>query len=88
MRMPETCWTVSKQQVINLKSCRILLVASDESMMMHGLANPKSFNTFKMLNPLFRHSRNAKVKHNRQTYRHSNTMKVIIFHTSESFLSL
>ena len=44
MRMPETCWTVSKQQVINLKSCRILLVASDESMMMHGLANPENIN--------------------------------------------
>ena len=41
MRMPETCWAVSKQQVINLKSCCILLVDSDESMMMHGLANPK-----------------------------------------------
>jgi hypothetical protein len=41
MRMPETCWAVSKRQVINLRSCCILLVDSVESMMMHGLANPK-----------------------------------------------
>jgi hypothetical protein len=40
--MPETCWAVFKWQVINLKSCCILLVDSVESMMMHGLANPKS----------------------------------------------
>jgi hypothetical protein len=38
--MPETCWAVFKQ-VINSKSCCILLVDSVESMMMHGLANPK-----------------------------------------------
>jgi hypothetical protein len=43
MRMPETCWAVSKLQVINLRGCCILLVDSVESMMMqHGLANPKS----------------------------------------------
>jgi len=41
MRMPETCWAVSKRQVINLRSCCILLVDSVECMMMHGLANPK-----------------------------------------------
>ena len=41
MRMPETCWAVSKRQVINLRSCCILLVDSVESIMMHGLANPK-----------------------------------------------
>ena len=32
---------VCKRQVINLRSCCILLVDSVESMMMHGLANPK-----------------------------------------------
>jgi hypothetical protein len=36
-----TCWAVFKRQVINLRSCCILLVDSVESMMMHGLANPK-----------------------------------------------
>jgi hypothetical protein len=41
MRMPETCWAVSKWQVINLRSCCILLVDSVEYMMMHRLANPK-----------------------------------------------
>ena len=40
-RMPETCWAVFKRQVINLRSCCIWLVNSVESMMMHGLANPK-----------------------------------------------
>jgi hypothetical protein len=30
MRMPETCWAVSKRQVINLWSCCILLVDSVE----------------------------------------------------------
>jgi len=44
MRMPETCWAVFKWQVINLRSCCIWLVDSDESMMMHGLANPKFLN--------------------------------------------
>jgi hypothetical protein len=39
--MPETCWAVFKRQVINLRSCCVLLVDSVESMMMHGLANPK-----------------------------------------------
>jgi len=43
MRMPETCWAVFKRQVINLRSCCIWLVDSFESMMMHGLANPKFF---------------------------------------------
>ena len=42
-RMPETCWAVFKRQVINLRSCCILLVDSVESMMMHGLANPKFY---------------------------------------------
>jgi len=41
MRMPETCWAVFKRQAINLRSCCILLVDSVESMMMHGLVNPK-----------------------------------------------
>ena len=41
MRMPETCWAVSKRQVIYLRSCCILLVDSVESVMMHGLANLK-----------------------------------------------
>jgi hypothetical protein len=31
MRMPETCWAVSKQQAINLWSCCILLVDSVET---------------------------------------------------------
>ena len=31
MRMPETCWAVSKRQVINLKSCCIWLVDSVEN---------------------------------------------------------
>ena len=39
--MPETCCALSKRQVINLRSCCIFLVDSVESMMMHGLANPK-----------------------------------------------
>jgi len=46
MRMPETCWTVFKRQVINLRSCCILLVDSVESMLMHGLANPKISDTY------------------------------------------
>jgi hypothetical protein len=41
MRMPETCWAVFKRQAINLKSWCIWLVDSVESMIMHGLANPK-----------------------------------------------
>jgi hypothetical protein len=41
MRMPEICWAVFKRQVINLRSCCILLVDSVESMMMHGLASSK-----------------------------------------------
>jgi len=41
IRMPEICWAVFKWQVINLRSCCIWLVDSVESMMMHGLANPK-----------------------------------------------
>jgi hypothetical protein len=41
MRMPKTCWAVSKRQVINLRGYCILLVDSVESTMMHGLANPK-----------------------------------------------
>jgi len=40
-RLPKTCWDVSKWQVINLRICCIWLVDSVESMMMHGLANPK-----------------------------------------------
>jgi len=40
-RMPETCWAVFKRKVINLRNCCIWLVDSFESMMMHGLANPK-----------------------------------------------
>jgi hypothetical protein len=42
MRMPETCWAVFKWQVINLRVCCIWLVDSVESMVMHGLANPKT----------------------------------------------
>ena len=41
MRMPETSWAVFRRQVINLRSCCIWLVDSVESMMMHGVANPK-----------------------------------------------
>ena len=41
MRMPETCWDVFKRQVINLRSCCILLVDSVESMITRGVANPK-----------------------------------------------
>jgi hypothetical protein len=41
MKMPKTCGAVFKQQVINLRSCCIWLVDSFESMMMHGLENPK-----------------------------------------------
>ena len=41
MRMPETCWAVFKRQVINLRSCCILLVDSVESMMIHGFTHPK-----------------------------------------------
>ena len=42
MKMPKTCWAVFKRRVINLRSCCIWLVKSVESMMMHGLANPKN----------------------------------------------
>jgi hypothetical protein len=31
MRMPETCWTVFKRQVINFKNCRMWLVDSVEN---------------------------------------------------------
>jgi hypothetical protein len=41
MRMPETCWAVFKQQVINLRNCWIWLVDLFECTMMHRLANPK-----------------------------------------------
>ena len=41
VRMPETCLAIFKRQVINLRSCCILLVDSVESMMMHGPENPK-----------------------------------------------
>jgi len=41
MRMPETCWAVFKWQVLKLRSCCICFVDSVESMMMHGLANPR-----------------------------------------------
>jgi hypothetical protein len=41
MRMPETCWAVSKRQIINLRICCILLVDSVECMMMYGLENRK-----------------------------------------------
>jgi hypothetical protein len=40
MRMPEARLAVFKRQVINLRSCCILLADSVESMMMHGLATP------------------------------------------------
>ena len=40
MRMPETCWAVSKRQVINPRNYCIWLVDSFECMMMHRLANP------------------------------------------------
>jgi hypothetical protein len=36
--------TAFKRQVLNLRSCYILLVDSVESMMMHGLANPRFIN--------------------------------------------
>jgi len=41
MRMLETRYAVLKRQVIYLRSCCILLVDSVESMIMHGLSNPK-----------------------------------------------
>jgi hypothetical protein len=41
VRMPETCWAVFKRQVINLRSCRIWLFDSVESLITHGLANSK-----------------------------------------------
>ena len=41
MRVPKTCWAVFKRQVINMRNFHIWLVDSFESMMMHGLANPK-----------------------------------------------
>jgi hypothetical protein len=44
MRMPETCCSVFKRHVINLRNCCICLVDSFEWMMMHGLANPKFSN--------------------------------------------
>jgi hypothetical protein len=34
MKMPEKCGVVSKRQVINLRSCRILLVDSVEKMLL------------------------------------------------------
>ena len=40
IRLSEICWAVFKQ-VINLRSCCILLVDWVESMMTHGLENPK-----------------------------------------------
>jgi hypothetical protein len=43
MRIPETCWTVSKRQLINSRSCCILLVDSVKCLMMHGLAKPKKY---------------------------------------------
>jgi hypothetical protein len=49
MRMPETCWAVFKRQAINLRNCCVRLFDSVESMMMHGLANPRCTN----LNYLF-----------------------------------
>ena len=52
MRMPETCWAIFKRQVINLRSCCILLVDSVGNMMMHGLANPK-FNQFRVSSRTF-----------------------------------
>ena len=41
MRIPETCWAVFKRQIVNLRNWCMWLVDSIESMMMHGLANPK-----------------------------------------------
>jgi len=46
MRMPETCSAVFKRPVIKLRSCCIWVVDSVESMMMHGIANPKYLNLF------------------------------------------
>ena len=46
-RMPEIRWAVFKRQVINLRICCIWLVDSVESMMMHGLANPKQLPSFR-----------------------------------------
>ena len=48
MRMSETCWAVSKWQVINLRSCCILLVDSVEKMssfllLKHCVDQPKHF---------------------------------------------
>jgi len=55
MSMPETCWAVFKWQVINLRSCCIWLVDSVESMMMHGLANPKFTNWHCYTSPKGKH---------------------------------
>jgi hypothetical protein len=41
VRTPDTCWSVSTRQAVNMTNCCIWLVDSFECMMMHGLANPK-----------------------------------------------
>jgi hypothetical protein len=46
MKMPETCWAVFKRQAINLRICCIWFVDSVESMMIHGLINPKFITEF------------------------------------------
>ena len=63
--MPETCWAVFKRQVINLRSCCILLVDSVESMMMHGLANPNCYHSVQNLGSSSLLSNNIRIK----TYR-------------------
>jgi hypothetical protein len=56
MGMPKTRKAASKRQVTNLRSCRILSVDSVESMMMHGLANPKSLFTVYLVTLSLAHS--------------------------------
>ena len=63
MRMPETCWAVSKWQVINLRICCIWLVDSVESMMMHGIPNTKK-------KPLLQHFIAYQINYNNEDIKH------------------
>jgi len=62
MRLPETCWALFKRQVINLRRCCIWLVDSVESMMMHGLANPK-FENWQLALPCLSVHPSVRVEH-------------------------
>jgi hypothetical protein len=52
LRTPETCWAVSKRQVVNWRNCCIWLVIYFSSMIMHGLTNFNPLNA--ELNPTCR----------------------------------